>query len=126
MYDRICFIHSHFLKMQTCEEKILNESAHLSEALEGFLTRPDNGWFTPLVVAVDGLEAEQAAKVPAPRFDSVWAVLNHLAYRQEFVLLRIRGQEAEHWALDAEKGWPPYPGRLMPGRGRQIATECLK
>jgi len=85
----------------------MSEAQHLSDALEGLFVRPDNGWFTPLTVAIAGLTAEQGATVPAPSFNSVWAVVNHVRFWQEVTLLRLRGLPADRQASGAEDGWPP-------------------
>lgn len=83
------------------------EAQHLSEALEGFLVRPDNGWFTPIAIAVSGLSAEQAARAPAPRFNSVWAIVNHVRFWHQYALLRLQSQPVDRQALGSETGWPP-------------------
>jgi hypothetical protein len=60
----------------------MSEAQHLADALEGLFANPEHGWFTPCSVAVTGLTAAQAASVPAPRFNSVWAVVNHVRFWQ--------------------------------------------
>jgi len=88
-------------------EDFMAEAQHLSDALEGLFARPDHGWFTPFAVAIAGLTADQAATVPAERFNSVWAVVNHVRFWHEFVLRRLRGLAVDRRVLEAEKGWPP-------------------
>ncbi len=85
----------------------MSEAERLAEALKGLFVRPDHGWFTSIPVAVADLTAEQATKVPAPRFNNVWAVVNHVWFWQQVMLLRLRGEPAERKALGAEDGWPP-------------------
>lgn len=85
----------------------MSESQHLSEALLGLFANAEHGWFTPISVAIEGLSANQAAAVPAPRFNSVWAVVNHVTFWQEFTLRRVRGEEVDRAALDTHHGWPP-------------------
>jgi uncharacterized damage-inducible protein DinB len=68
------------------------EAAHLADALRGLFTRPDSGWFTVFPVAVAGLTAEQARCVPAARFNSVWGLVNHVTYWQEYLLKMLRGE----------------------------------
>ena len=82
------------------------EAQHLADALEGLFSR-DHGWFTPFSVAVDGLDAAQAASVPAPGFHSIWAVVNHVWFWQQVTLLRLQGAPVDRQALGAEDGWPP-------------------
>ncbi len=53
----------------------MSQASHTAEALELLFTIPTPGWFSPFVTVTDGLTAEQAATVPAPRFNRVWAVL---------------------------------------------------
>lgn len=67
----------------------------------------DHGLFTSFATAVAGLTAAQAAAIPAPRFNSVWMVVNHVRFWQELTLLQLRGQPVERRALGAENGWPP-------------------
>jgi uncharacterized damage-inducible protein DinB len=83
----------------------MSEAQHLAAALESYFSRSDNGWFTPFTVAVDGLTAEQAAQVPALRFNSVWAVVNHVSVCQERILYGLKGMRGE--GLDDD--WPPPP-----------------
>ena len=88
----------------------MSEAEHLADALDGLFVNPDHGWFTPFVVAVEGLTAAQAATVPAPGFNSVWAVVNHVRFWQEYFLLRLQGQSPDRQALGAQNGWPPPQG----------------
>jgi hypothetical protein len=67
------------------------------------------GWFSPIAMATDGLTAEQASVVPRERFNSVWAVVNHVRFWQEAALRQLQGQEVDYPALGSEdgSGWPP-------------------
>ncbi|HSB88827.1 MAG TPA: DinB family protein [Anaerolineales bacterium] len=87
----------------------MSEASHLADALSGLYSAPDHGWFVPITVSTAGLSAEQASRVPGPRFNSVWGVLNHVRFWQEYALLRLQGQEADRTALGADDGWPPPP-----------------
>ena len=82
---------------------------HTAEALELLFTSTTPGWFTPFTRATDGLTAAQAATVPAPRFNSVWAVVNHVRYWQEATLHQLQHLPNKNTALDADEGsgWPP-------------------
>ncbi len=67
----------------------MSEAEHIADALEGMLVNPDSGWFTVFPDAVACLTAEQAAKEPAKGFNSVWKVVNHMAYWQEYFRRRM-------------------------------------
>jgi hypothetical protein len=56
----------------------MSEAQHLAQAIEQLFVSDAPAWFTPFAVATDGLSAEQAATSPAPRFNSIWAVVNHV------------------------------------------------
>ncbi len=87
----------------------MSESRYLAEALEQLFTSTAPGWFSPFAAATDGLSAEQAATVPAPHFNSVWAVVNHVRYWQEAALLQLQQQPVDSAALGSAdgSGWPP-------------------
>lgn len=50
----------------------MSDSEQLSEALERLFADSQNGWFTPIIEAANGLTAQRAAQVPAEGFNSVW------------------------------------------------------
>lgn len=81
----------------------MSEAQHISETLDSMFLRPQNGWFTPFTVAITGLTAEQAARVPAEGFNSVWGVVNHVRLWHEYVLARLRGTEG----LRTDEDWRP-------------------
>ena len=85
----------------------MTQAQHLADELERFFSRTDNGWFTPFTIAMDGLTAEQAAQVPAPRFNSVWGVVNHVSYWQDIALLRLRREKVDRDLLGED--WSPLP-----------------
>lgn len=85
----------------------MTEGQHLAEALGKYFSDPNNGVFTPFITATDGLTTAQAAAVPAPRFNSVWGVVNHVWFWQEATLLGIC--RACGWS---EREWH---GRCPPG-----------
>jgi hypothetical protein len=85
----------------------MSEAQHLAEALVALFTHTDNGWFAPYTEVVAGLSAAQAGTVPAPGFNSVWAVTNHIWYWQEIVYLPLRGLPEDRKAMGDEIGWPP-------------------
>ncbi len=100
----------------------MSEARHLADTLEGLFTRPDNGWFTPFTVATSGLTAVQATSVPAPRFNSIWALTNHLRFWQEVASLRLRSLPVDRQTLGDEHGWPP-PGDPADEQGWQAARD---
>lgn len=94
----------------------MSEAQHLADALRYLFTQPDSEWFTAFPQAVAGLTAEQARQVPALRFNSIWGLVNHISYWQEFFLLRLRGlpgptahQTGDDWEpvgkAGDEEGW---------------------
>jgi uncharacterized damage-inducible protein DinB len=87
----------------------MNQAEALADALQGLFSNPEAGWFTPISVGVQGLTAEQASQVPAERFNSVWGVVNHVRFWQEFMLLRLQGETVNREALGGKNGWPPPP-----------------
>lgn len=48
--------------------------------------------FAHFVTVTDGLTGRQAATIPAERFNSVWAVVNHLTSLQDKVAGALRGE----------------------------------
>jgi uncharacterized damage-inducible protein DinB len=91
------------------EEDAMSQAGALAEALQGLFSNPDAGWFTPLSVAIQELTPDQAAKVPAERFNSVWGVVNHVRFWQEYMLLRLQGKPVDRKALGGKSGWPLPP-----------------
>ena len=87
----------------------MSEASSTAEALELLFTSATPGWFSPFATATEGLTAQQAATVPAPHFNSVWAVVNHVRYWQEAALLQLQQLPVESAALGSEdgSGWPP-------------------
>lgn len=85
----------------------MSEAQHLASALTRHFSGPGAGAFMPFEVATEGLTAAQAAAVPMPRFNSVWAIVNHVWYWQEVLLRLLRNQPATHEALGAPdpSGW---------------------
>jgi hypothetical protein len=86
-----------------------NEAAHLAEALKELFNAPECFWFITYPAAVDGLTAEQAARAPRPRINSVWGVTLHLTLCQQFALAVLRGDPVDPGAFFAEGAWPPAP-----------------
>jgi uncharacterized damage-inducible protein DinB len=85
----------------------MSEAQHLADALENLLVNPDAGWFAVLPQAVGCLTAEQAATEPAKGFNSVWKVVNHIAYWQEYFLRLLKDDTFE--AKQLGEDWVPIP-----------------
>lgn len=85
------------------------EPAHLADAFDRHFSNPIHSAFTNFVVISDGLTAAQAASVPGPRFNSVWAITNHVWFWQEALLRLLRGEKVDCADLGAAdwSGWPP-------------------
>jgi uncharacterized damage-inducible protein DinB len=84
----------------------MSESQHLADAIEGFLVDPNEAWYATFPQAVACLTADQAAKIPSEKFNSVWGVVNHMAYWQEYFLMLMRDGMVNKAQLgDEEKVW---------------------
>lgn len=82
----------------------------LASALETHFSNPEAAAFAHFVTVTDGLTAQQAATVPAERFNSVWAVVNHTAFWQDVLRTALQGEQIdlEAWGLtELAPGWPP-------------------
>lgn len=84
-----------------------SEAKHLAETLEGLFTTNAHGWFSSFASAMEGLTAQQAATVPAEKFNSVWAVVNHVRFWQEAAVLELKKLPIDFEALGSASGWPP-------------------
>src|SRR5688572_24829617 len=83
----------------------MSEAQHLAEALtRHFAGSTLSGAFLPFEAATEGLTAAQAAAVPAPRFNSIWAIVNHVWFWQEVLLRLLHNQSANHELLGAPDG----------------------
>lgn len=101
------------------------EAAHLAEALNDFLVKPDLFWFISYLPAIEGLTAEQAACVPAARFNSVWGVTLHIALCQRYALCLLRGEKVDAAEFFAEGAWPPIKQPGNEDAWRQAKEELL-
>ncbi|MFZ5827912.1 MAG: DinB family protein [Bacillota bacterium] len=84
----------------------MSDSLHLARALQRLVTDPHNGWLCPFSEAVSGVTAEQAAWVPAPGLNAIWALVHHIRVEAEVVQRRLLGEPADYAALGAPDGWP--------------------
>lgn len=82
----------------------MNEAAHLSDQLKRFLVDPHVPWTTSFLASIAGLSADQAAEVPLPGMNSVWAVTNHVWLWHDIVLKRLRHVPVDD-AVARESGW---------------------
>lgn len=64
-------------------------------------------WWAPWRSAIDGLTAAQAAWQPVPGRHSIWEVVNHLIFWQEYVVHRIQGGAPRAEADVAALNWQP-------------------
>lgn len=64
----------------------MSEAEHLSRAIRGFFSDPQNGWFPPFVESIDGLTAAQVSWIPGEGLRSIWEISNHVRfYRDQLV-----------------------------------------
>ncbi len=88
----------------------MSEINHLAEVLEGHFTNPKPSSFLHFVVVSDGLTGEQAAQVPGERFNSIWAVTNHMAFWLEYTRSALVNKTIDltAWGMtELGNGWPP-------------------
>jgi hypothetical protein len=84
----------------------MTENVHLSQAVDDFFSNAQNGWFTPITEACRGLSAVQAAQSPAAGFNSVWAIVKHVACCTETVVCHFEGREQDRSAPGMSEDWP--------------------
>jgi hypothetical protein len=99
------------------------ESLHLADLLADYFSNPFNGWFTPFMDALRGIDAAQAAVVPAPRFNSIWAVVKHVRHCEEMVLAQLCNRPEVVEQLNLEGDWPPIG---QPGDEAAWQADCQK
>ena len=99
----------------------MSEGKHLADSLVAFFCYTDHYTLTPFTNAVAGLDARQAAAVPASGFHSVWALVNHVRFWHEANLCQLRAQPVDYEALGDKDGWPP-PGGPEDEEGWQAAV----
>ena len=115
----------------------MSEVQHLADVVENHFSNPESSTFVHFVTITDGLSAEQAAKVPAERFNSVWGVVNHVAFWQEVTRLGLLNQQIDlaAWGLtEMGSGWAPlgeitdanWQAARQRSRGRKLCSHCLR
>lgn len=88
----------------------MSEINHLATVVEQHFSNPEVSSFVHFVTVTDGLSGEQAAATPGPRFNSVWAVVNHVALWMDVLRASIVGESVDlpAWGLtEMGGGWPP-------------------
>jgi uncharacterized damage-inducible protein DinB len=95
----------------------VSETQHLAEALTSLFSETDNGWFDSFNMAVSGLDAGAATTKPAPNVNTIWGLVNHITFCQEFALRRLRGEE---W-ISMDEDWTP--GNPQDEEGWQAAIQ---
>lgn len=63
----------------------------------------DGLWYAPWGKAVDDLSPEQAAWHPMPDRHSIWQILNHIIFWQDYTLRSARGQKPDREAFAREQ-----------------------
>lgn len=82
----------------------MTQAEVLADALQGLFSNPEAGWFTPLSTSIQEISAEQVAQVPADRFNSVWALVNHIRFWKEFMFLSLQSQSVDRETLGSKNG----------------------
>jgi hypothetical protein len=79
------------------------ERAELKKLWEEALN--DGLWYAPWSKALDGLTAAQAAWKPAEGRHSIWQLVNHIIFWQDYTLRSARGQKPtrEEFAKETER-----------------------
>jgi hypothetical protein len=62
-------------------------------------------WYAPWRKALEGLSARQAAWKPGPQRHSIWQLVNHVVFWQDYTLRAARGQKPtrEEFARERER-----------------------
>jgi hypothetical protein len=89
----------------------MSEADQLADSLLSHFASDRIGPYLPFALATARLSAQQAAALPAPGFNSIWAISNHVCFWQEAMLRLLEGHGADWRTLGAldPSGWPP-PG----------------
>jgi hypothetical protein len=88
----------------------MSELNRLADAMEQHFVNPRAISFAHFVVVSDGLTAAQATYVPGERFNSIWAITNHMAFWMDYTRAAFLDEDVDLAAWDMEevgKGWPP-------------------
>lgn len=66
-------------------------------------------WFAGLTIALDGVDARQAAWQPPGGGNTIWQTLNHLNFYDGGILERLQGRPGTHGSNDDTFGEPGDP-----------------
>ena len=85
------------------------EGEELAAQLLNLFSMPGVRAHLPFAPATLGLTAAQAAGAPGPRFNSIWAITNHVMFWQDTLLRLLQGRPADWRELGATdpNGWVP-------------------
>lgn len=88
----------------------MSELNRLADVMEQRFVDPLPSWFLHFVVVSDGLTGAQASCVPGERFNSIWALTNHMAFWMDYMRAAFLDEDVNLAAWDLEEaghGWPP-------------------
>ncbi|MCL6633235.1 MAG: DinB family protein [Alicyclobacillus herbarius] len=97
------------------------DSRELMLALLDFRHDHEAG-FVPLMAAVEGLTAEQASWRPDVHSHSIWQLVNHITFWNEYILQRMRGLTKAGTEIDNEQTFGD-PGNPMDDAAWQQTIE---
>lgn len=105
----------------------MSEAQHLAKSLTVYFNGNELIAFLPFNMASDGLSATQAAHVPAERFNSIWAIVNHVWFWNEVPLRMLRGEAVDPADLGAAdwSGWPPIGDPADDAAWQAARQRCL-
>jgi hypothetical protein len=84
-------------------------------------------WYAPWSKALDGLTAAQAAWKPAEGRHSVWQLVNHIIFWQDYTLRSARGQKPtrEEFAAEAKRRNWEEPAQASEGAWKDTRDKFL-
>lgn len=88
----------------------MSELHRLADIIERHFVEPLSSSFAHFVVVSEGLTGAQAAHVPGERFNSIWAITNHMAFWMEHARAAFLDEDVDLAAWSMEEignGWPP-------------------
>ncbi|MEZ4863922.1 MAG: hypothetical protein R3C14_21550 [Caldilineaceae bacterium] len=88
----------------------MSELRRLADIIERHFVNPQSSSFAHFVVVSDGLTGAQAAHVPGERFNSIWALTNHMAFWMDYTRGAFLQEDVglAAWRMDGiGNGWPP-------------------
>ena len=82
----------------------------LANAIEQHFADSPASSFAHFVLVSDGLTGEHAANVPKERFNSIWAITNHMAFWMDYTRAVFMDEDVDlaAWSMtEIGNGWPP-------------------